>query len=149
MEWINLSQTLVIRNYFMMSETYSIMHVRTEHKFLWHKITVFNENKLQMDGNFSWTLCQPHAILRIVGNNKYGEKVKIFYSILHIIYCSCTGFLLKMNIFQCHTRWFGGKVKFVSCWGCSKGAAWAIRGPLNPQAPLSKTAAHFSLWGLI
>lgn len=26
--------------------------------------------------------------------------MKIGYSILHIIYCSCTGFLLKMDIFN-------------------------------------------------
>lgn len=107
---MNLSQTSVIRNHFIILKTYSIMHVRTEHKFPWHKIKLFNENKLQMDGNSYWMLCQSLSILSIVGNNKYGEKMKIFLLNFthHLLYLYW--FHLKMDIFQCHMQYYGGKV---------------------------------------
>lgn len=107
---MNLSQTSVIRNHFIILKTYSTMYVRTEHKFPWHKIILFNENKLQMDGNSYWMLCQSLAILSIVGNNKYGEKMKIFLLNFthHLLYLYW--FHLKMDVFQCHMQYYGGKV---------------------------------------
>lgn len=127
---MNLSQTPVIRNRFIISKTYSIIHVRTEHKFTWHKIILFNENKLQMDGNFYWMLCQSFAILRIVGNNKYGEKVKIFLLNFthHLLYLYW--FPLKMDILQCHMQYCGRKSSSESCWTCSKWEALFV-GPLE------------------